>query len=236
MPKGISMIKERWSLSFFKAIISIIGLILVLVSLRRISSLVFTDIDFILLALVPLFLILLFTASKGHLMLSGILLVLIAWIGATYIMWMGKGIYDAIVIAYMALILIASLLLNWQMVVMILGITLLSIWLNVYLQLKGILVPEPRDPTAIYARDVSFLIVTVAIISQFFLRQVNDNVKQLSNELYERKRMERALRASEENYRLLFDQAAEGILISNFSGDILLVNEGFYKLSGYNKN
>jgi PAS domain S-box-containing protein len=229
--------KERWSFSFFKAFIfSIIGLIALLFILRRFASLSFTDVDIVLLILIFLLLGLLFIGKRGYLTLSGILLVLMMWIGSTYIMWTGQGVYDAVMIAYLALILIASLLLDWKVASLFLFATFLSIWLNTYCQMKGYLIPEPRDPLIIYTRDVTIIMLTVALISQFFLRQLNDNLKRLSDELYERKRIERALRASEENFRVLFEQAAEGINISDFSGEILLANESFSKMTGYSKD
>lgn len=40
----------------------------------------------------------------------------------------------------------------------------------------------------------------------------------------------------EENYRGLFEQAAEGIVIADISGNALMVNEAFLKLSGYSYN
>lgn len=38
---------------------------------------------------------------------------------------------------------------------------------------------------------------------------------------------------SETDYRLLFDQSSEGIIITNIEGEILLVNENFRKMSGF---
>jgi PAS domain S-box-containing protein len=236
MPTGLPNVKVRWSYSFFKAvIISIIALIGVLVILRRITSFVLTDVDIVLFILTLLLLGLLYLGKKGFHALSGILLVSFVWLGCTYIMWTGKGIYDAVVVAYLAVILIASLMLDWKFSILFLLATFSSIWLNVFLQLRGQIVPESRDPIIIYTRDVTIIMFAVAVLSLFYLRQMNDNLKQIANELYERKRIERALRASEENYKLLFDQAAEGIVISNFSGDILLTNESFARISGYAK-
>ncbi|KAF0109850.1 MAG: Multi-sensor signal transduction histidine kinase, partial [Chloroflexi bacterium] len=49
----------------------------------------------------------------------------------------------------------------------------------------------------------------------------------------ERKSAIEELRVSEENYRLLFDQAADGIFISDQSGDLMDVNESGCQMSGY---
>jgi PAS domain S-box-containing protein len=236
MPKELPPIKERWSFSFFRAVIfSIIGLIIILISLRRITNPVLTDVDYVLFLLIPFCLGLLYLAYKEHRLLSGFLLVSLIWLIASYIMWTGKGVFDAVVVAYLAIILITILLLDWKIALVFLIATLASIWLNAIMMMKGVYVPEPRDTVFNYTRDITVIMLTVALLSQFFLKQLNENLKRLANELYERKRIERALRASEENYRLLFEQAAEGILIADSSGNVLLTNEGFSKMSGYSR-
>ncbi|MBN1944831.1 MAG: PAS domain-containing protein [Bradymonadales bacterium] len=52
-------------------------------------------------------------------------------------------------------------------------------------------------------------------------------------DITERRRAEEALRASEEKYRTIFDEAAEGIVTMPFDGSVLTVNKTFARMHGY---
>ena len=52
----------------------------------------------------------------------------------------------------------------------------------------------------------------------------------------ERKHSERALRASESRYRVLFEENLAGILCTNFDGDVLECNEAFARMLGYSSS
>ncbi len=55
-------------------------------------------------------------------------------------------------------------------------------------------------------------------------------------DITERKKAEKALKHSEDNYKLLFDQAADGILVGNKKGIIINANTSISKISGYSFN
>ena len=63
------------------------------------------------------------------------------------------------------------------------------------------------------------------------LQQANEA---LQTEIEERKRVEAALRAVEEDYRTLFENAVEGIYRSSLEGKQLRANPALVKLNGYN--
>lgn len=52
-------------------------------------------------------------------------------------------------------------------------------------------------------------------------------------DITERKRLEDALRANEERFRLLFDRATDGIMLLTTEGKIVAVNESFARMHGY---
>ena len=52
----------------------------------------------------------------------------------------------------------------------------------------------------------------------------------------ERKHSERALRASESRYRVLFEENLAGILCTTFDGDVLECNEAFARMLGYSSS
>jgi len=55
----------------------------------------------------------------------------------------------------------------------------------------------------------------------------------LSNDITEKKKAEAALKSSEEHYRMLIDQSAEGILVSDKSGRFTAVNNAASNITGY---
>jgi len=57
----------------------------------------------------------------------------------------------------------------------------------------------------------------------------------VTRDVTERRRMEDALRESESKYRMLFEQAADGIAIMSIDGKSLSVNESFARMHGYEK-
>ncbi len=63
--------------------------------------------------------------------------------------------------------------------------------------------------------------------------RVTERTKELQQEIDERRRAEEALRKSEEKYRNIFENIAEGIYQSTPEGKILLVNPAIVKMLGY---
>ena len=89
------------------------------------------------------------------------------------------------------------------------------------------------DPIFVYLRDLTVVFILVSTLSHFYLRRLNTYIARLANELDERTRTEETLRKQKENYRILFEQASEGILITNAEGVIVMANEGMEHLTGY---
>ncbi len=63
--------------------------------------------------------------------------------------------------------------------------------------------------------------------------RVTERTKELQQEIDERRRAEEALRKSEEKYRNIFENIAEGIYQTSPEGEILLLNPAMVKMLGY---
>ena len=59
------------------------------------------------------------------------------------------------------------------------------------------------------------------------------SILMVANEITERKKMEEALRASEDRYHAMFEQAGDGVFILDTNGKITSVNEMFARIHGY---
>ncbi len=73
--------------------------------------------------------------------------------------------------------------------------------------------------------------------AEVLLTRISQNNKQFLycvwREITNRKKAEKALKASEESYKFLFEQAADGILVGNEKGIIINANKNISKISGY---
>ncbi len=228
--------QKKWRYSFFRGVsIASVILILLLLILRRVTYTPIKDGDFILAGMIVVFLVLNLIVRKGYIVGPSIVLIITSWAGLTYMMWTGEGVYDGAEIAYFAVLLFAYLLNGWKFTLALLIASLTSIWLSVILQMKGIYVPEPPKQVFVYARDITIILLLVSSLGFIYLRKVNTYIRRITEELSERTRAENALEASRENYKNLFEEAAEGILIGNIEGEILLANAAMTSLTGYQK-
>ncbi len=66
--------------------------------------------------------------------------------------------------------------------------------------------------------------------------QVRDKIGELNYEINRKRQAESLLKQSEEQFRLLFELAPIGMVISSIYGQILKVNEAFYKTLGYSQD
>jgi PAS domain S-box-containing protein len=66
--------------------------------------------------------------------------------------------------------------------------------------------------------------------------QFRDKIGELNYEINQRRQAEHSLKQSEEQFRLLFEKAPIGMVISSISGRILKVNSAFYDALGYQEN
>lgn len=73
----------------------------------------------------------------------------------------------------------------------------------------------------------------VEILNKELKFQVRDKIGELNYEINQKRQAESLLKQSEEQFRLLFELAPIGMVISSTYGQILKVNEAFYKALGY---
>jgi len=66
--------------------------------------------------------------------------------------------------------------------------------------------------------------------------QFRDKIGELNYEINQRRQAEHSLKQSEEQFRLLFEKAPIGMVISSISGRILKVNSAFYEALGYQES
>ena len=84
---------------------------------------------------------------------------------------------------------------------------------------------------------VALVLVMIVIVSMFWIwylrRVVSSRTRELQVEIQNKKQIEEALRASEENFRSLAENAFDGILINDENGNYLYANSNAAEISGY---
>ena len=79
-------------------------------------------------------------------------------------------------------------------------------------------------------------IIPVEISSKMFSREGKGKIQTFKRDIRERKKVEQALRESEEKFRTFVNKSSDGIRIVDDKGKIIFVNKAHEKLTGYRKD
>jgi len=117
----------------------------------------------------------LYILRRGNLNLSGSILVILGWLGFGLQAYSADGVRDIIIVAYIAISLLASIIINWRAgsIVMILSIG--TIWALAILEVNGFLHPRFQEPIA-FSRDLSFVFVAIAALIYFSTTSLRESI------------------------------------------------------------
>lgn len=145
----------------------------------------------------------------------------------------GQGLNDLAIIAFPIIYLFTSISLNRTVFKISLGFTFLAIFWLTFGEVNGWYIPQPFPPIS----WVEFLLVAVvlgvaAFASDLLTTTLRKNLERAEYELSERILAEEALKESEEKYRLIVENANDGIEITQ-DDKILFSNPRFAEMLGY---
>jgi GAF domain-containing protein len=127
-------------------------------------------------SLIVVMLVALFLLRRGNVDASGLIIIVLGWLGVSIQAYTADGVKDVIVVAFIALGLLASIIVNWRMG----GIIILSgigvIWMLALLQVRNYFVPSSQDPIA-FARDLSLVFVAVTVLVYFSTKSMRDAIE-----------------------------------------------------------
>jgi GAF domain-containing protein len=123
--------------------------------------------------LIVVMLLALFLLRRGNVDASGTLIIVLGWLGVSIQAFTADGVKDVIIVAFIALGLLASIVVNWRVggVVILSGIVV--IWALAILQVNNYFMPSSQDPIA-FARDLSFVFVAIAVLVYFSTKSMRD--------------------------------------------------------------
>lgn len=154
-----------------------IFLLLVLMISRTQTDLwIFGITDFILLGLIVVMVVAQIIMRLGYVNDASYLLIAIAWAGMTYQAFNADGIRDVSILAYIALILIASLLLSWRTAVATTLFSVAAIWAFAILEENKILETSLDTPINL-ARDMTVVFTLVAVLIYLLISSLSNSLK-----------------------------------------------------------
>lgn len=169
---------------------------------------------------------------RGRVGAASLLYVSVNWIGIAAVMLVSGGLSAATASLYMAIIVLASLLLGWRTGLILSGLTALTIFLPVGLERIGYELPLifPLNQSANWM--VMFFSLILVLIPLGVIQQVlNDSLLYTQKRLDERREAENALRLSEERFRAernllrtVLDTIPNAVYTKDRDGRFMLVN------------
>ena len=154
---------------------SVIGLLLIVVAIHLLGEAKnFTVAIFS--GLIVVMLLAQYLLRKGKVDASGTMIIVLGWLGVSLQAFTADGVKDVIIVAFIALGLLASIIVNWRIggAVILSGIAV--IWVLALLQSNNSMVPSSQEPIA-FARDLSFVFAAVAVLVYFSTKTMRDAIE-----------------------------------------------------------
>lgn len=115
----------------------------------------------------------LYLLRRGKLNVSGWIIVALGWLGFGFQAYAADGVRDIIIVAYIAISLLASIIINWRAGAIVMILSIGVIWVLASLEVNGVLQPRFQEPIA-FSRDLSFVFVAIAVLIYFSTTSLRD--------------------------------------------------------------
>jgi len=130
--------------------------------------------------LIVVMLVALYLLRTGKVDASGMVIVVLGWLGIGLQAFTADGVKDVIIIAYLALGLLASIIVNWRLGGVVILSSISVIWALALLQNSGYFSPSSQDPIA-FARDLSFVFIAVTMLVYFSTTSLRDAIRRANS-------------------------------------------------------
>jgi len=157
----------------------------------------------------------LYLLRRGKVTASGLTVIILGWLGLGFQAYNADGVKDVVIIAYIALGLLASIVISQLAGGIVIFSSLVVIWMLAIFEQRGFIAGRIQDPIQ-YGRDISFLFVVVAIL-------ISISTTSLRNAIKRANQSEESLRTSNENLQEL-NQNLES-RVANRTAELELANE-----------
>jgi len=157
-----------------------------------------TAVDFTLIvlsSLIAVMLVALYLLRKGMVSASGMLIVILGWIGLGVQAYTADGVRDVVIMAYIALGLLASIVVSrlWSGAVIVASIG--AIWVLAFLEVNKYITPRVQGPIE-FSRDLSLVFLAITALIIFSTTSLRDAIARAN-------KSEASLRASNQSLQEL---------------------------------
>ena len=130
----------------------------------------------ILSGLILVMLLSLYLLRRGNVDASGLIIIILSWLGVSIQAYTADGVKDVIVVVFIALGFLASIIVSWRMggAVILSGIAV--IWALALLQTYKFFVPSSQEPIA-YARDLSIAFIAITVLVYISTKSMRDAIQ-----------------------------------------------------------
>lgn len=172
-------------------------------------------------------LVLIWLVQRGNLGAPSYLLPLLLLVLLTYRLVQGNGIHDIAASIYPLVIIFAALILGRRAMLVFWVLSVLSVALVVYMELHGMIRPNWEAATDFSDILVASIVLSAAaLVARVIEGSIAESIRSLRGN-------ERALQASEERFRKVFESSVVAICIANLEdGRMLEANAAFWQLTG----
>ncbi|NJC98648.1 MAG: PAS domain S-box protein [Anaerolineae bacterium] len=214
------------------AVLLALGILIVIFIVEGMLS----DAIVILISSIPIAIAMIFNQRGGHRAGAGLIAVVLILM-VTVLASIGRGIHDIAIIAYPAILIISSLILEWRMTTLLTTLTILCAGWLVFGEIYDLYTPSRNPDTSLYDFfTVSIVLAVTAIAIQLLARMIQRSLVLSNHELRERKKTERALHEAEEMYRALVEKTTTVTYrdVADPRGSSLYISPTVENLIGYN--
>jgi len=126
--------------------------------------------------LIAVMAIALYLLHRGNVEASGIMIVVLGWLGVSVQAYTADGVKDVIAVAFLALGLLASIILTWRAGGMVILSGIGVIWALALLEVNGVFTPSSQNPIA-FASDLSFVFIAVTVLVYFSTTSMQNAIR-----------------------------------------------------------
>ncbi len=117
----------------------------------------------------------LYLLRRGRLNASGLIIVILGWLGLGIQAYTADGARDVIIIAYISVSLLSSIIMNWRIGSFVMILSIGAVWTLAILELNGFIIPHFQEPIA-FSRDLSLIFVVIAVLIYFNTTNLRDAI------------------------------------------------------------
>lgn len=154
-------------------------IIILLLAISIVPQLIKATPDFtiiVLPSLIGVMVLALYFMHKGNLRLSGLIIVVLTWLGVTAQAFTAEGVKDVIVVTYIAIGLLASIIISWRTGGIVILASIAAVWILALSQINGFITPLVQGPGS-YARDLTVILIVIAFLIYFSTIGLRDAVR-----------------------------------------------------------